>query len=146
MGQITENYIATGKVVYVFYQLPLTSIHPQAQITAEASECAGLQSKFWEMHDLIFEKQAEWSGKTDMLPILTGYATTLGLDVATFEACVVGNDTAPRIQADTVFANGLGITGTPFFVINHAGQLYAVSGAQPYDAFQQGLDGLLTSP
>lgn len=146
MTQITENYVATGKVVYIFYQLPLNSIHPNAQITAEASECAGLQGKFWEMHDELFLSQSEWSGSGDALPILKGYAAELGLDAAAFEACVTGNQTAPRVQADSTFAAGLGIGGTPFFVINQDGKLYAVNGAQPYESFQQGLDGLLASP
>lgn len=146
MPQITENYIATGKVVYIFYQLPLTSIHPNAQITSEASECAGLQGKFWEMHDLLFENQSEWSSSADVLTFLQGYGAELGLDQATFDACLQGNETAPRVAADSSFAASLGIGGTPFFVINQDGELYAVNGAQPYEAFQQGFDGLLVEP
>ena len=146
MPQLATNYIATGKVVYIFYQLPLNSIHPNAQITAEASECAGRQGKFWEMHDVIFERQAEWSGSAAALPILKGYATELGLDAAAFESCLSGNETAARVQADSSFASSLGITGTPFFLFNSKGQILYANGAMPYSSLQQGLDGLLANP
>jgi protein-disulfide isomerase len=146
LPQITENYVATGKVVYIFYQLPLTSIHPNAQAAAEASECAGLQGKFWEMHDQLFGNQSEWSSSSDTLTIFKGYGAALGLDPAAFDSCLVANGTATRVMADSSFAASLGIGGTPFFVINQDGILYAVNGAQPYDSFQQGLDSLLAEP
>jgi predicted DsbA family dithiol-disulfide isomerase len=98
------------------------------------------------MHDLLFEKQSEWSSSGNVLPLLQGYGEELGLDSATFDACLQGNETLPRVQADSSFAASLGIGGTPFFVINQDGALYAVNGAQPYESFQQGLDGLLAEP
>ena len=145
MTQIAENYVATGKVVYVFYQLPLNSIHPQAQMTAEASECAGLQGKFWEMHDELFLNQSAWSGQSGALDVVKGYAGKLGLDQAAFDACLDGHEALARVQADSGFAASLGIGGTPFFVINKDGALYAVNGASPYESFQQGLDSLLAN-
>lgn len=59
MEQILNDY--KGQVRLVYKHLPLPSIHPNAQITAEASECAGEQNKFWEFHDVLFNKQQEWS-------------------------------------------------------------------------------------
>ncbi len=146
MPQIEENYIATGKVSYIFYQLPLNSIHPNAQVAAEASECAGAQGKFWEMHDLIFAKQAEWSGSSEALNVLLGYASQVGIDGAAYAACMGEHRTAARVQKDSSLAASVGIGGTPFFVVNQAGTLYAINGAIPYESFRQGLDGLLAPP
>lgn len=146
MPQIEENYIATGKVVYIFYQLPLKSIHPNAQVSAEASECAGRQGKFWEMHDLLFRNQSEWSGSTDALSVLLGYASQVGIDRAAYAACLGENQAAAKVQKDSDLATSVGIGGTPFFVVNQAGKLYAINGAIPYESFQQGLDSLLAPP
>ena len=143
MSQIEENYIATGKVVYIFYQLPLSSIHPNAQIAAEAVECAGLQGKFWAMHDQVFLNQDEWSSSATALTVLLSYGAKLELDQTAYAACLNEHQTLEKVQADAAFAASVGIGGTPFFVINKDGKLYAVNGAQPYASFQQGLDGLL---
>src|SRR3989344_9399332 len=59
--QIKSKYIDTGKVKFVYRDFPLTQIHPMAQKGAEASECADEQGKFWEYHDLLFQKQDEWT-------------------------------------------------------------------------------------
>ncbi len=143
MPQLEENYIATGKVVYFFWNLPLSSIHPQAQISAEAVECAGLQEMFWQMHDQVFLNQGEWGGNANALQILLGYGTKLGLDTTAYGKCLNDHETAQKIADDTRFATSVGIQGTPFFVINSQGRLFAVNGFQPYESFQQGLDSLL---
>ena len=60
LGKLEEKYINTGKVKFVYRDFPL-GFHANAQKAAEAAECAGEQGKYWEMHDKLFEKQAEWS-------------------------------------------------------------------------------------
>ncbi len=134
--------------------MPLNSIHPNAQIAAEATECAGLQDKFWEMHDMIFNSQSEWSTSPDALSILKGYANQLKLkDPAAFASCMDGHETKAKVEADANFAASVGIGGTPFFVINKAGNtliqqgsLGVLNGAQPYEGFQQTMDELLQNP
>ncbi len=144
LPQIVETYIATGKVVYIFWNRPLPpSMHPQAEISGEAAECAGKQGKYWEMHDLIFDKQSEWSGKADALSILLGYGVTVGLDQTAYQSCLSAHEPAEEIAQQAAFADGLGITGTPFFVFNSGGKLYALNGAQPFTTFQQAIDTLL---
>ncbi len=133
--------MATGKLAYIFYELPL-SIHDNAEIAAEAAECAGQQGKFWEMHDQIFLNQSEWSAGSDALTVLLGYGAKVGLDQAAYAACLNDHQTAQKVQADASFAASLGIGGTPFFVVR-ADKLYQINGAQPYEVFQQGLDRLL---
>jgi protein-disulfide isomerase len=61
---------------FVYRHLPLIGIHDKAQITAESTEAAGAQGKFWEMHDILFERQSAWASLTedDIVDVLVGYA------------------------------------------------------------------------
>jgi protein-disulfide isomerase len=132
--------VDTGQVRYVFKDFPLTSIHPQAMSAAEAARCAGDQEAYLPMHDLLFSKQQEWSGRNDADQIFTGYAGELGLDTATFTECLSSNQHEAAIMADLNEGSGFGVTGTPAFFIN--GLL--VSGAQPYDVFAQAIGAQVT--
>lgn len=115
------------------------SIHPQAQKAAEAAECAGEQGKFWEMHDLLFEKQEQWSGQEGALETFRAMASELELDQAQFDACLDGDTYADKIGADLQEGQVEGVTGTPAFRINGI----EVSGAQPFAAFEQQIEYLL---
>jgi Na+/H+ antiporter NhaA len=98
---------------YVWRNLPLSDVHPHAQLAAEAAEAAGSQGKFWEMHDLLFEHQdALTSGD------LVSYAQELGLDVEDFSNDLSFNAHAARIAEDVDSADLSGVTGTPTFFIN----------------------------
>jgi protein-disulfide isomerase len=130
------NYVETGKVRYLFRNFPLHSIHPQAQKAAEASECAGEQGAYWEMHELLFDGQADWSGKADAEAQFKAMAAQLGLDQAEFDGCLDGGTYAERVASDQQEGAELGVTGTPGFSINGA----LLSGAQPFSAFQQQIE------
>ena len=79
----------------MFRQLPLESIHPQAEKAAEASECAAEQVKFWEMADQLYAHQGDLSE-----PALVAYAGTLGLDKARFKQCLASGATSDRVRRD----------------------------------------------
>ncbi len=111
----------------IFRDFPLTSIHPQAYLAAEAGECAREQGKFWEFHDRLFANQRALS-----LDDLKGHAEALGLDMTAFGACVEGGQAKARVEADLEAGQALGISATPAVFIN--GRL--VSGAQPYEVFE----------
>jgi protein-disulfide isomerase len=123
----------------VFRNFPLFSIHPQAAKAGEAAECAGEQGAFWEMHDNLFEGQAQWSGNPQAESVFKGMAGDLGLDQAQFDTCLDDGKYADKVLADYQEGAALGITGTPAFRINGA----ALSGAQPFSAFQQQIDYFL---
>ena len=106
--------------------LPLTSIHQYAMGAAIASEAAHNQGKFWEYHDKLFANQQKLTPDD-----LKQYAKDLGLDLAKFDADILNPATRQRVTADSSEANGLGITGTPAFLING----HYLSGAQPFDGF-----------
>jgi len=128
----------------VFKDLPLESIHPQAFKAAESAHCAGDQGKFWQMHDLLFANMKALSPE-DLLK----YAKTEGLDMPKFQQCLDSNKYAGEIRADMAEVQKAGITGTPAFLlgfIEQDGKVKAVkkvSGAQPYAAFKDAIEGLL---
>ncbi|HLC51942.1 MAG TPA: thioredoxin domain-containing protein [Candidatus Nanoarchaeia archaeon] len=135
LGLINEQYIKTGKVKLVYKDFPL-SFHPNAQKAAEAAECAADQGKFWEMHDLLFER-----GVAGGTASFKAYAKELDLKASDFDSCLDSGKTASEIQADMALGGQSGIQGTPGFVVN--GQI--ISGAQPFTVFQQVIEAALSS-
>ncbi|WP_327677405.1 Na+/H+ antiporter NhaA [Streptomyces sp. NBC_00467] len=110
---VREMLADEGDVRYVFRHLPLTDVHPNAQLAAEAVEAAGEQGAFWEMHDLLMERQ-DALRPTDMVR----YASELGLDVDAFRHHIKRRRGAGRIADDVESADLSGVTGTPTFFVN----------------------------
>jgi protein-disulfide isomerase len=88
------------------------------------------------MHDALFDRQGDWSGKPDAVQIFKGLAGELGLDQARFDACLDSGTYTDKVTADYQEGVATGVTGTPAFRINGA----ALSGAQPFSAFQQQIE------
>lgn len=126
--------------------LPLEAIHPFAMKAAEATHCAGEQGKYWEMHDRLFANQRELAR-----PDLSKHAQALGLDVGAFDHCVDSGKEAARVRKDVAEAEQLQANGTPTFFIGltdaKSSQIKGtrIVGAQPYQAFKQAIDRLLSS-
>jgi protein-disulfide isomerase len=100
-------------VRFVFRHFPMTTVHPHAELAAEAAEAAGSQRKFWRMHDVLYENQQQLEG-----PHLLAYAAALGLDVKRFGNEVAGHVYLPKINDDFVSGARSGVNGTPAFYIN----------------------------
>ncbi|UOY00514.1 Na+/H+ antiporter NhaA [Blastococcus sp. PRF04-17] len=98
---------------YVFRHLPLTEVHPNAQLAAEAVEAAGAQGAFWAMHDRLFAHQDELEG-ADLL----NHAAVLGLDLERFARELGDGTHAQRVRDDVVSAEASGVRGTPTFFVN----------------------------
>ncbi len=120
-----------GKIRFVYRNLPLTSIHPQAMNAAEAALCAGEQNAYWQYHDKLFANANLLSDD-----LYARLAADLGLNVTAFEACMNNDTFLDFIKADMEFAFNLGIQSTPTFFINGL----AIVGAQPLSIFQQVID------
>ena len=133
LPQIEKNYIDTGKVKLVFRDFPL-NFHANAQKAAEAAECAGEQDKYWEMHDMLFEKAVQGGVSS-----FKQYADDIGLNTNKFNSCLDSGEMAAEVAADMRAGQAAGITGTPGFIIN--GKI--VSGAQPYQAFAAAIEEAL---
>src|SRR5213078_2272832 len=110
---VRELLRAFGDVRYVWRHLPLSDVHPNAQLAAEAAEAAAAQGAFWEMHDLLFDHQ-DALRPTD----LVGYAEQLGLDVERFARDLREHARTARVAEDVDSADLSGVSGTPTFFVN----------------------------
>ncbi|HJT02384.1 MAG TPA: Na+/H+ antiporter NhaA [Pseudonocardiaceae bacterium] len=110
---IRELLADFGEVRYVWRHLPLTDVHPRAQLAAEAAEAAAGQGEFWRMHDLLFDHQQDLR-PTDLI----GYAVELGLDVERFRTELRDHTHAARVAEAVESASLSGVSGTPTFFIN----------------------------
>ena len=137
---LIESYVRTGKARFAYLNLPLPN-HANAMPAAEAAMCAGLQGKFWEMHDAIFKAQQEWSGLANPWPVFTALATQRGVDPAAVRACADEDVLVPLIQADAARAVEAGVQSTPTFLIGNV----MLSGAYPFEAMRQVIDSLLAA-
>lgn len=139
LPQIQAQYIDTGKVRYMFRDMPLSSIHPQAQAAAEAARCAGDQGRYWEMHELLFARQEDWTA--DRRGSFAAFADELSLDATKFSGCLDEGRYTAYVKAQIAEGEQLGIRGTPSFLIGDQ----FLSGAQPFSAFQQAIEAALAA-
>lgn len=102
----------------VFRERPLVPPHEHALIAAQAAEAAGLQNRFWEMHDMLYENQATWSVISDLVPVYVDYAKKIGLNPDQFMKDLNGETVAARIFQDGKRAHAYGIVSTPTFFVN----------------------------
>jgi protein-disulfide isomerase len=102
-----------GDVAYVWRHLPLSDVHPNAQLAAEAAEAAADQGAFWDMHDLLLGNQ-DALGPDE----LVGYAERLGLDLDRFTTALGEHAGAGRVAEDVDSADLSGVSGTPTFFVN----------------------------
>ncbi|MDP3758800.1 MAG: thioredoxin domain-containing protein [Candidatus Daviesbacteria bacterium] len=118
---VIKNVLLTysDKVQFIYRHFPLPQ-HAFGKQTAVYAEAAGEQGKFWEMHDKIFETQAEWSGlnDNDATAFFLGLTKQLGLNENRIKQAVATDSLKARIDVDTAEGNRLGVNSTPTFFIN----------------------------
>jgi protein-disulfide isomerase len=144
---LEKGYVKTGKVKYVFRNFPIPALHKQAVKAHQAALCAGEQNKYWEMHDLLFANSPKLGEAA-----LIDYAGRAGLNVDLFKACLAGGKHLAQIQQDMSEAKRAGMTGTPTFFLGltpargeRMQVVRVLTGAQPYAAFEQVIDAMLTA-
>ncbi len=130
--QLMDKY--QGKVKWVFRDFPIPTIHPAAPKAHEAARCAAEQGKFWEYHDLLFEKSPRQAPEE-----LKQYAKDLKLDSATFAKCLDSGKEQAAVNRDVEDGTRLGVTGTPTFFINGR----ELIGNMPLTAFEKIIDSEL---
>jgi len=142
-AELKKSYIDTGKVRFVSRDLPL-EFHPNAPSAAAAARCAGEQSKFWEMRDLLLAGDADLSQAA-----LVQDARQIHLDAAAFSSCLSDRKYTSAIQKDVADAGALGISGTPSFVIAKTAKDQMngilIVGAVQYSAFDSAIQNLLNA-
>lgn len=119
--QIVAAYPNDVRVIFRHFPLPN---HPLSQVSAQAAEAAGEQGKFWEMYNLLFEKQDEWGdltkskSRSEAIALFRGYARQLGLNEEQFAKAVEDNKFAETINRDVNDAAVAGTNSTPQFFVN----------------------------
>jgi protein-disulfide isomerase len=106
------------KLRVIFRNFPLPSMHEHAIDAARAAEAAGRQKRFWEMHDMLYEKQDVWKNEPDVQATYTEYARSLGLNAEQFKADMNAPAIIERVLADQARGRSLGVTGTPTLFLN----------------------------
>lgn len=102
-----------------FHHYPIISIHPNAMPAAIAAEAAGEQNHFWEMHDLLYQHQEDWSKTANPEPIFITYATQIGLNVNQFMQSLRAPETQQRVLQDVMRAQAADVNATPTFFIGN---------------------------
>jgi protein-disulfide isomerase len=138
---LEKEYIAPGKVRWVFVNYPLTSLHANAVAAAATAVCAARQGAFWPMHDLIFEYQETWAPLKEPGPFFVSLADSLGISKPKLVECVKSPSTEEEIRYEAVGAERAGATSTPTFYIEGG----LMPGAHPLPVFRQVFDSILAA-
>lgn len=118
MKSLKEKY--KDQLTFVFRNFPLTAAHPNALAAATAAEAAGLQGKWWEYHDILFEQQNAWSSASveERSDIFVGYAKELGLDTTKFKKDFENKKIEEKIERDQALGRKIGVSSTPTLVLD----------------------------
>lgn len=141
--KLLKNYIATGKVYYVFYNYPL-GYHEKAMDAAEAALCAGDQNKYWPYHDLLLKNMDIWSGEPEYKSIfyaLAGNKGKLGLDFEKFYTCMESNKFLSQIKKDIKKGQDYRVNSVSAYFVN--GKLLDTTYETMYQDLQKAIDAKL---
>ncbi len=116
LKEVKETYKDGLRFVYRHFPLPM---HRNAVAASLASEAAGKQGKFWEMHDLLYKKQKEWGSKTaEDRSMFEKYATELGLNLDQFKTDIMSDEVRDKVEEQKSSGEDLNVRGTPTFFLN----------------------------
>jgi protein-disulfide isomerase len=118
---VTEKY--KGQVAFIFRNFPITSLHPNARVAAAVAEAAGLQGKFWEMHNKLYETQSSWEtlNSSERTDFFVSYAKELGLNTETFKTDLASAKVNQKISYDQAVGKKINVNATPTFYLNGKG-------------------------
>jgi protein-disulfide isomerase len=137
---IEARLIETGKARFRYRDLPLDDIHPEARLASHAAACADDQGKFWPTMKGIYQRQGQWSMRSNAYDVLGEAAAAGGVDMATWRECMESAKHAGRIQASYLEAGAVGVGSTPTFLID--GRLY---GGMSADQMVRVVDSLISA-
>jgi protein-disulfide isomerase len=138
-AKIDQEYVKTGKVRMAYLNFPLTRIHKNAQVAAEAAMCAGVQGKFWELHSSLFQAQPRWAESKTPIVVFDSLARAAGVELKAWDRCMTSHATAKLIEADRDRSSQAGVESTPTFFVGDR----ALAGAYPVDTFRVAIDQAL---
>jgi protein-disulfide isomerase len=116
VSQVKEQFV--DNVRFEYRHFPLVQIHPNATTAHRAAQAAANQGKFWEMHDILFERQQSWSQSTNPTAVFEEYARELNLDFEQYKTDAASSDTLAVINADIDLGKENNVNSTPTFLID----------------------------
>lgn len=141
--QVEQVLVNSGQAKFVFYDLPIVSIHPNAFLAARAARCAGEQEKFWEYHETLFRNQSRWSAASMPTSAFEDYAEEVGIDDGDFGACLNSDKFADVVSANRELAGRMGVSGTPTILVEYNGQLRRLSNSD-FRSIQSAIETLMS--
>jgi protein-disulfide isomerase len=142
MEQMRKEYVDTGKVRFVFFDFPLEDLHKNAMSASQFARCAADQNKYWQMHDTLYSKQADWGDMQDPMNTFLGYGDKLGLDGGRMLSCIRTGLTHQDVVRSEAYGDALGLHATPTFAVND--QAYV--GGVAYSDLKVLIDAQLAAP
>jgi protein-disulfide isomerase len=138
MPTLDQEYIKTGKVRWIFINLPIPSIHHNAVAAAEFAACAARQGKFWQTHDMLYGTHDKWENLKSVGPYLQAQIPVLGLKADAMTTCLQTGVGSATVRDDVAGAERSGARSTPTFYIEGG----LLEGAQPIEIFRRVLDSV----
>ena len=138
LNRLSSDFPDNLKIVFRHFPIPG---HKNAVPAAKAAEAAGVQDKFWQMHDLLYDKQSEWENLANPESKFIEYAKDLGLDIEKFKADYDSKEVSDRISSDQSEALSLKINATPTFFLNGK----KLAGITSYDSFKKIINDALVN-
>jgi len=134
--KVSEDLSAQVRFAYRHFPLPQ---HKNAKLAATVAEAAGKQGKFWEMHDLIFQNQSDWSEEKNAAVLFAKYAQDIGLDLARFQTDIASDEIKAKIENDYQSGVKAGVNSTPSFFLNGK----KINNPRNYDEFKNSIEQAL---
>lgn len=140
LKKLTSEF--SNDITFVYRHFPLRQIHPNAQLAGQAAEAGGKQDRFWEMHDMIFEGQKNWSNQSLNLAedIFVSYAEQLDIDIEKFKIDINSKEVKDKVNSDYRSGIRSGTNSTPTFFLNGE----KIQNPRGYEAFKSLLNNALT--
>lgn len=117
LEQVRKKY--GDDITFQFRHFPITQIHQNAMSAHRAAEASAKQNKFWEMYELLYQRQQAWSSSQNASQIMEDYASELGMNVEQFKNDYKSTEINALINADYAAGQKIGVEGTPTFFINN---------------------------
>jgi protein-disulfide isomerase len=138
---LMRDYVETGKIRFVFLNMPLANLHPNAPAAHEFAMCAAAQDRFWPVHDLLFQHQATWATLDDPSEYFLVLADSANLAMLELAACFQNGTVRQLIEEEVALNARSGITSTPSFVIERG----LLKGVHPIETWRSILDSLVAA-
>jgi protein-disulfide isomerase len=142
MPALEQEYVAPGKLRFIFLNFPLQEIHPNAAAAHQFAMCAADQARFWPVHDQLFEQQETWARLSDPSPVFLAMADDAGLGRQRLDSCLVDERIKRMVLEERQGVIRAGVTSTPSFIIQSGVDRGLFPGAAPIEAWRPILDSL----